>query len=246
MNEILLNGARLLPDLSGALLWAERGWLVVADLHLEKGSGLAARGTLLPPYDTGATLARLEKACLRLRPRRVICLGDSFHDRKAAERVSAQDGSRIAALTAAHDWLWIAGNHDPAPPDGWGGNVAEEVAEGPLVLRHEALTAGSVAGEISGHYHPKASVDTRARRVTARCFAADANRLILPAFGAYAGGLNVLDPAMAGLFGPDLRVWMLGQDKVHCFPRSRLALPAHAARASAPARTIRVKAPGRD
>lgn len=238
MSEILLNGASLVPDPSGALVWGERGWLVVADLHLEKGSGLAARGTLLPPYDTPATLSRLEEACRRLRPRRVICLGDSFHDRTAADRVSAADGRRIADLTAAHEWLWIAGNHDPAPPEGWGGSVAEEIAEGPLVFRHEAQ-AGRVAGEVSGHYHPKASVSTRARRVTARCFAADADRLILPAFGAYAGGLNVLDPAMGGLLGPDLKVWLLGQDKVYCFPRASLSAPNHALRATAPIRRSR-------
>lgn len=225
MTEILLNGARLLPDLSGALLWPERGWLIVADLHLEKGSALAARGALLPPYDTGATLSALEMACRRHRPARVICLGDSFHDREAAGRVGAADGRRIAALTASADWLWIAGNHDPAPPEGWGGRVAAEVVEGPLVLRHEAGTEDPVAGEISGHYHPKASVATRARRVTARCFAADSRRLILPAFGAYAGGLNVLDPVMAGLFGPELKVWLLGRERVHCFTRAQLAPP---------------------
>ncbi|MFM2044972.1 MAG: hypothetical protein RLY86_3548 [Pseudomonadota bacterium] len=224
MERIFLNGADLVADASGALLWPARGWLVVADLHLEKGSGLAARGALLPPYDTGATLTRLEEVCRRLRPSRVVCLGDSFHDRGAADRVGAADGRRLGNLIAAHDWLWIAGNHDPAPPESWGGAVAAEVVEGPLVFRHEAMP-GPVAGEVSGHYHPKASVATRARRVTARCFVADSRRLILPAFGAYAGGLNVLDPAISGLFGAEMAAWLLGQDKVWCFPAARLSAP---------------------
>ncbi|WP_049766680.1 ligase-associated DNA damage response endonuclease PdeM [Rhodospirillum centenum] len=221
-RTILLNGARLLADLSGALLWPERGWLVVADLHLEKGSGYAARGTLLPPYDTGATLSRLEEAVARLRPARVVCLGDSFHDRTAAARVPAEDGRRLTRLTAALDWVWIAGNHDPLPPGDWGGTVREEIVEGPLTFRHEAL-AGAVAGEVSGHYHPKAAVLVRGRQLSARCFASDGRRLILPAFGAYAGGLNVLDPALAGLLGRDFRVWLLGREKVHAFPAARLS-----------------------
>jgi len=220
--DIPLNGVRLLPDLSGACLWPDRGWLLVADLHLEKGSGLAARGALLPPYDTAATLARLEAVCDRLRPARVVCLGDSFHDRGAAERVSDADGRRIAALTAAHDWVWISGNHDPAPPAGWGGTVVEAVTEGPLHLRHEPRPGPAPGGEVCGHFHPKASLRTRARRVTGRCFAADGRRLILPAFGAFTGGLNVLDPAIAGLLATDFTVWILGQVQVHRLPASRL------------------------
>lgn len=230
---ILLNGVALAPDLSGALFWPDRGWLVVADLHLEKGSGFAARGQLLPPYDTVATLSRLEDACRRLRPARVVSLGDSFHDRAAADRVAPADGRRIAALTAGHDWVWIAGNHDPKPPDQWGGRVAEEIVEGALVLRHAALP-GPVAGEVSGHYHPKAGVRVRGRRVGGRCFAYDGDRLILPAFGAYAGGLNVLDPAVAGLFRRDFQVWIIGRDRLYPFPAARLEPDAESAtRASA-------------
>ncbi|HYC06026.1 MAG TPA: ligase-associated DNA damage response endonuclease PdeM [Azospirillaceae bacterium] len=220
--DFTLNGARLTADLSGALWWAERRWLVVADLHLEKGSAFATRGQFLPPYDTAATLSRLEEACARLDPARVICLGDSFHDRRAAERVSAADGRRIQDLTAARDWVWIAGNHDPAPPKEWGGSVVEEITEGPLVLRHEALP-GPVAGEVSGHYHPKAAVGTRAGRISARCFATDGMRLILPAFGAFTGGLNVLSPAIGALLGRRFTAILLGRDKLHAFPAERLA-----------------------
>jgi DNA ligase-associated metallophosphoesterase len=136
-TALTLNGAALTADLSGALLWPARGWLVVADLHLEKGSAFAARGTHLPPYDTGATLGMLEQLCRRHRPARVICLGDSFHDGGAAGRMDERDGRRLGALAAAHDWIWIAGNHDPVPPDGWG-RVEAELTEGPLCFRHEA------------------------------------------------------------------------------------------------------------
>ncbi|MFN8928665.1 MAG: metallophosphoesterase, partial [Rhodospirillales bacterium] len=133
---IRLNGADLLPDLSGALFWPDRGLLAVADLHFEKGSSLAARGRLLPPYDTARTLDRLEAVVARLSPATVVAVGDSFHDRTAADRVASADVARIRRLSAGRDWIWIAGNHDPDPPTGWGGRVETAVTIGPLVFRH--------------------------------------------------------------------------------------------------------------
>ena len=152
-------GVSLLADLSGALFWKEQSLLVVSDLHLEKGSSFAARGVLLPPYDTVATLSRLASVIARHDPKIVIALGDSFHDRTAHERLSTSDREEIAALQTRRDWIWISGNHDPALPSDLGGTVASEVAIGPIVFRHEPT--GS-AGEIAGHLHPKARVATRA------------------------------------------------------------------------------------
>ncbi|GAB4189083.1 MAG: ligase-associated DNA damage response endonuclease PdeM [Thalassobaculales bacterium] len=223
-QPILLNGALLEAEASGALWWPAEGALLVADLHLEKGSAFAARGRLLPPYDTRETLARLAEAVERRRPARVICLGDSFHDRDAAARIAAADIAAIEALTARADWVWIAGNHDPVPPAGWGGRVARDLVIGPLALRHEAA-AGPVGGEVSGHYHPKARVPvaSRARSVTGRCFVEDGRRLVLPAFGAYAGGLDVLDPAIGRLFPRGFRVHVIGRTTIRTLPATALA-----------------------
>jgi DNA ligase-associated metallophosphoesterase len=218
-----VNGAALVADGSGALFWPARRTLMVADLHLEKGSAFATRGILLPPYDTAATLQRLAAAIARHRPARVVCLGDSFHDAGAAARLPPDQAALIGRLTAAHEWIWLAGNHDPAPPADWGGRVEREITLGPLVLRHQAAEAGPAPGEVSGHYHPKASVRLRARRFTGRCFVTDGRRVILPAFGAYAGGLDVLDPAVAGLFPRGFRVRLLGRSGVYDFPKRALA-----------------------
>ena len=217
-----VNGATLLPDLSGALYWPAAATLVVADLHLEKGSAFALRGQLLPPYDSRATLTALAATVARHRPRRVVCLGDSFHDDAAAARLGMREAHLLRDMAQSHDWIWVAGNHDPAPPTDWGGRVVEEVTIGPLVFRHEAAS-GKAAGEISGHFHPKAAVSVRGRRLTARCFVTDGRRLILPAFGAYAGGLDVRDPAISGLLRPAFTVHMLGRDRVHRFPSGRLS-----------------------
>jgi len=220
-SAFTLNGAQLLADPSGALVWPERATLAVADLHLEKGSGLARKGTLLPPYDSAATLARLAQAIALHKPKRVVCLGDSFHDGHAPLRLGEADAARVRALAASAEWIWIAGNHDPAPPRDLGGRAASEIALGPLLFRHEAK-AGPCAGEVSGHFHPKAWVATRGRRVGGRCFVEDGRRLILPAFGAFAGGLDVLDPAIQGLMARAFRVHLIGRDGVHAFARGHL------------------------
>jgi DNA ligase-associated metallophosphoesterase len=222
MSITVINGAELVADASGALFWPTQSTLVVADLHLEKGSGFAQRhGTLLPPYDSAETLRGLARAIDRYAPARVLCLGDSFHDRAAAGRLAPGDADILRALVRRVDWVWIAGNHDPAPPEHLGGRVAGDVAIGPLIFRHEA-EPGIRPGEISGHFHPKASVATRGRRVSARCFVEDGNRMILPAFGAYTGGLDVHDPAIRQHFGRSFVAHVIGRDRVHRFASAQL------------------------
>ena len=188
--------------------------LVAADLHLEKGSAYASRGQLLPPYDTSATLGRLEREVAALAPRRLVLLGDSFHDARWATRMSEPDRARIDALAAATDLIWITGNHDEEGLDGLPGQQSDVLEVETLTLRHEP-TPGLASGEVAGHLHPCAKVSASGRAVRRRCFATDGRRLILPAFGAYAGGLNLKSAAYADLFtGPPLAC-ALGADKVH-------------------------------
>jgi DNA ligase-associated metallophosphoesterase len=214
-----LAGIDLVADLSGALVWTAERLLVVSDLHLEKGSSFARRGVLLPPYDSAATLARLAHLILRFDPKIVIALGDSFHDRDAHERLGTADRDAIRALQAGRDWIWIAGNHDPALPPSIGGAVYTELAIGPLVFRHEPTGA---AGEVAGHLHPKARVATRGRAIDRRCFASDGARAILPAFGAYAGGLSIRDRAFATIFGSAaVTAHVLGDRRLHVIAASR-------------------------
>lgn len=216
---IHLAGEWLTPLCEGGLWWADRRVLVVSDLHLEKGSSYARRGQLLPPYDTGATLAIVEKLCETLRPETVISLGDSFHDRSAELRISHGDADRIRALTSQHDWIWVEGNHDPDPPEDLGGTPAKVWRAGPLVFRHEPT---GEAGEIAGHLHPAAKVSGRGRSVRRRCFATDGTRLIMPALGAFTGGLNVRDDAFATVFPDGLAAFVLGESRVRPVAKSSL------------------------
>jgi DNA ligase-associated metallophosphoesterase len=218
-SSINLAGVDLLADLSGALFWEDERLLVVSDLHLEKGSSFATRGVLLPPYDTIATLGRLAAVIARHDPRMVIALGDSFHDRTAHQRLSGPDRDAIAALQVRRDWIWISGNHDPSLPSELGGIVASEVAIGSIAFRHEPTGA---SGEIAGHLHPKARVATRGRSMERRCFACDGERAVMPAFGAYTGGLSIRDAAFAKIFQtPGFMAHVLGDSRLHAIAASR-------------------------
>jgi uncharacterized protein len=220
-NGLAVAGVTLIADISGALFWPEEQMLIVADLHLEKGSAFAARGVLLPPYDTASTLARLASLIERYAPRLVMALGDSFHDGGGPARMAESDRASLKALQRGRDWLWIAGNHDPDPADGVGGRFADRLAVGALTFRHEP-SAGSCDGEIAGHLHPLARVARRGRAVSRRCFACDSKRLVMPAFGAYTGGLNVRDDAIATLFGTlAFTAHMLGERRLYAITAER-------------------------
>ena len=220
--DVDINGVRLslLPD--GAVWWAEAKLLVVSDLHLEKGSRHAVGGQMLPPYDTASTLETVSRLCGALQPDTVVSLGDSFHDGRALERMGEQDVARIRRLTARCDWWWVEGNHDPDPPEGLGGRAASVLDLDPLVFRHEP-SVERPAGEICGHYHPCARVVGRAgRSVRTRCFVYDDRHMIVPAMGAFTGGLNVCEPVVQALFSGALQVAVAGRDGVYPVLADRL------------------------
>jgi len=203
-GRLVLNGVELFAEPSGALWWPAAATLMVADLHFEKGTSYAQRGVLLPPYDTRTTLARLT-AAIGPRVERVICLGDSFHDGDGPQRLSSADASALRALVEHYDWIWITGNHDPILPAMLGGRtvIGEHRLNG-LVMRHQA--EADAIGEISGHYHPKSHIDVRGRRLSGACFIHDERRIVLPAFGAYTGGLHIDSEAIRALFPASFRI----------------------------------------
>jgi DNA ligase-associated metallophosphoesterase len=220
-GHLRVAGVDLRADCAGALYWPEEGLLVVADLHLEKGSSFARRGMLLPPYDTTETLARLARLVALYAPRRVIALGDNFHDGDGPARLSAADRTSLAALQRGRDWIWIAGNHDPEPAVGIGGTFAEQLVLGALTFRHQP-SRGAPEGEIAGHLHPVARIVQRGRAVSRRCFASDGKALLMPAFGAFTGGLNVRDRAFLAVFGTrSFTAHMLGDRRLYAFAASR-------------------------
>jgi DNA ligase-associated metallophosphoesterase len=213
--KIEVFGTRATLRHSGALWLEGARTMVVADLHFEKGSSYAARfGQMLPPYDTRETLDRLERELAALNPATLIFLGDSFHDGAGEDRLPADDRARIAALALGRDLVWAVGNHDADGPRALPGAVVDEATIAGLTFRHEPLP-GAQPGEVAGHLHPAARVTSGRASVRRRCFVTDGTRLVLPAFGAFTGGLNILDAAFAPLFGTPPLAAALGRGRVH-------------------------------
>ena len=211
MHEVCLTlrDVALVARGSGALWWPGTRTLVVSDLHLGKSERVARRGgPLLPPYESRATLDRLAADVAALDPGRVIALGDSFDDDSAARGLDTGTIDRLTVLMAGRNWIWIAGNHDPAPLE-IGGRCMGSVEDAGLIFRHVADQVRGAA-EISGHYHPKIRITLGGRSVSRPAFLVDADRLILPAFGAYTGGLWADRAPLAELMGPDARAVLTG------------------------------------
>ncbi|MCF3974303.1 ligase-associated DNA damage response endonuclease PdeM [Paracoccus salsus] len=190
---------RLQARASGALFWPARRWLIVADLHLGKSERIARRGgALLPPYEIEATLDRLQAEIAETEPRCVVSLGDGFDDDAAGRMLPDQVCARLHDMAAGRTWLWIRGNHDPAPVCArLPGTALAELRDG-LTLRHEA----GEAPDVSGHFHPCIRLAGQRRR----CFLVGERHLILPAFGAYTGGLAIDDPALRALVPTGLAI----------------------------------------
>ena len=214
-QAISICGKSLIADSTGAVYWPAEAALLVADLHLEKASAQAQAGTFLPPYDTRETLIRLAAVIDRYQPRRVIALGDSFHDQGAARRIGADDRERLEILQEDREWIWLSGNHDGRVAREFGGRVGQEIQLAGITLRHEPA-CGSATHEIAGHMHPAAKLSLYGTSIRRPCFVGNGRRIIMPAFGAFTGGLNVLDDAFLPLFGNGgMAVWMLGQEGIY-------------------------------
>ncbi len=214
-REIGFLDNQLVLDASGCLFWPDEELLIVSDLHLEKGSSFAAKkGLFIPPYDTQATLETLALRILHWQPKTVLSLGDSFHDDNAATRLPNSYKQNLTQLMLGREWVWVSGNHDPSPPEDLGGTFCEEIHIGNLNFCHEPKPDFK-SGEIAGHLHPSAKIKQRGKTIRRRCFIGDEIRIIMPAFGAFTGGLNVLDEAYTKLYSKrDFTTWMLSGEHV--------------------------------
>jgi hypothetical protein len=217
MVPLSFAGHDFVASPEGALFWPARKALLVADLHLEKASWFARLGQFLPPYDSHATLSALKREVDRTGATRLFCLGDSFHDRFGCDRLPGDARAILESLTAALDWTWVLGNHDPGFADHCGGRLVEEIEVDGLILRHEAHPRETRA-ELSGHFHPKLRLQISGRQVSRRCFVASENKLILPAFGSLTGGLDAAHPEILRHVGARADALVPVSDRMLRFP----------------------------
>jgi len=216
MVPLSFAGHDLMALPEGALYWPARRALLVADLHFEKASWFAARGQMLPPYDSIATLGGLAALVERTGAKELWCLGDSFHDSAGCERLPEAARALLEGLTARLDWHWITGNHDPVV-EPFGGRIIDEAEIDGLLLRHEA-DPREHRPELSGHFHPKLRVSVRGRLVSRRCFVATGSKIILPAFGALTGGLDAHHPEIVRAVGRKAEALVAVEGRLLRFP----------------------------
>jgi uncharacterized protein len=208
---------RLMLDPAGAAFWPAKRVLIAAD------PPFAATGFGAHPADSRGALERLNRLIRLYRPAKVIMLG---HGGKAGvARLHKDELARLTAMAREANFLWVGDVAADLP----GQSVAVH-REGPFTFRHEPtprLAPREI--EICGMLNPWASIDVRAKRVARPCFVSDASRLMLPAFGATAGGQDVRDPSIARLFPRGLRVFLLGQDQLFSFALEQLGRMAEVA-----------------
>lgn len=212
--KIVFCGEELVLDASGVIFWPAQNLLIVADLHFEKGKAFARQGNLIPPLDTTITLDKLQVAIANYQPQIILSLGDSFHDIRTFGFIDPAIQDQLGNLSQKFHWIWISGNHDPFLPENIKGEiVAQKHIEG-LLFRHEP-SQDSKPGEISGHLHPAKRIKRYGTSLRFFCFATDFSRLIMPAFGAYTGGLELGHKAFDGLFDQkQLVAFMLNQGQI--------------------------------
>lgn len=217
------QGVPLVFDHRGIIFLPDSQTLIVSDLHLEKGAAFARKGQLHPPYDTARTLARLDACVSDYSPKKLVSLGDSFHDRHGARLLPDIYKSALLELQDKCAWIWISGNHDPSPPEGLKGRFETKMQLGPITLRHEPAP-NAATGEISGHLHPAARIARRGKSVKRACFATDGARIIMPAFGTTTGSLSLTHPAFKGLFDTKCLVaHMMGAERIYSIPFQKMA-----------------------
>lgn len=233
MVPLSFAGQEWLLTKGRALYWPRERALLVADLHLEKGSFFARHGQMVPPYDSRETLERVALAIRETGARRVITLGDNFHDSDGSTRLEPHACGMLDALTKTVDWVWITGNHDPHMEARCGGTLTEELEIGGVVLRHRAKP-GETRPELSGHFHPRLQLTVHRRSIRRACAVVSTSegpdgtvsgRMILPAFGAYTGGMNAADPAILEALQPAERIDAMvhTSDRLATFPLWRRA-----------------------
>lgn len=214
--EIVFGPARLLLRPSGTLYWPAQETLVVADMHLEKGSFAAiSRGVLLPPHDTHDTLSRLLAELNATRPARLLLLGDSLHDNAGLNRMASTDRNLLDRILQLQETIWLHGNHD-AQISASLSVAMEHYHLAGIDFMHEASDGEGF--EVSGHYHPVASIRHKGISARQKVFAVNGGKLIMPSFGTYTGGLDVDDPACAGVLGSAPLLYACGTSRVFLLP----------------------------
>ncbi|TBV08341.1 ligase-associated DNA damage response endonuclease PdeM [Phytopseudomonas dryadis] len=212
--QVEIAGERLLLLADKALYWPAAEALLIADLHIGKAATYRALGQPVPHGTTAGNLQRLDALLARYPCRRLILLGDFLHARQAQGAATLAALRRWRERHAGLDIVLVRGNHDRRAGDPAAALAIETLAEpcllGPFALQHEPTPHPS-HHVLAGHLHPVFRLRGRGRQqLRLPCFCLDEGVTLLPAFGAFTGGMAIHAAPGRRLYGVlDGGVWPL-------------------------------------
>ena len=214
MKDINFNNHKFQISNQGILFWFDKQIAIIADLHLEKGSSFGPSGQFLPPYDSEETLNKIFKTIKNHKIKTIILLGDTFHDKNAFDRMSEKVFILFKSLIEKYEVIFILGNHESKFEIGRINFLNEYVIDD-IHFIHQALQKSIF--QISGHFHPVATIKSSIKKITAKCLLHTNNHIILPSFGTYTGGLNINDPALKPFVNHKSYVYLLTKKSIYKF-----------------------------
>ena len=203
----------------GVLFWLEKEIAIVSDLHLEKGSSYASSGQYIPPYDSEETLLKLLDILNNYRVKKVILLGDTFHDKDAFLRMTPKVRFLFEDFTKKYEVIFILGNHENKIKIE-GIKFHQEYIVDDIHFLHEAIQKN--INQISGHFHPVASIKVSSKKITGKCLIHSNNHIILPSFGEFTGGLNINDPVLKPFISEDYNIYFLTKKSIYKFSNKEI------------------------
>ena len=214
MKVINFNNHEFKINNDGILFWLEKKIAIVSDLHLEKGSSFASSGQFVPPFDSEETLNKLINFLKIHEVKIIILLGDTFHDRGALNRMSSKVKSIFDSLVENYEIIFVLGNHENKMKSAFI-KFYERYIVDDIHFLHEAVLEKKY--QISGHFHPVASLKINSKQITEKCLIHSENHIIMPAFGEFTGGLNINNPVFKPFLNRNYYIYFLTKKSVYKF-----------------------------
>ena len=214
MKVINFNNHEFKINNDGILFWLEKKIAIVSDLHLEKGSSFASLGQFIPPFDSEETLKKLINFFKTHEVQTIILLGDTFHDGGALNRMSSKVKSIFDSLVENYEIIFVLGNHENKMKSAFI-KFYERYIVDDIYFLHEAVLEKKY--QISGHFHPVASLKINSKQITEKCLIHSENHIIMPAFGEFTGGLNINNPVFKPFLNRNYYIYFLTKKSVYKF-----------------------------
>ena len=199
---------------NGELYWQNKKTLIISDLHFEKGSFFSETRQFIPPFDTIETLRQLSKFIDDHPVEMIIFLGDLVHDKFAFQRMALEAKELFFEILKNINCTLTVGNHDDTSfLKDIGLNLTENIMIDDICFSHHPRIDKKFS--VFGHYHPKVRLKINSRGIWTPCFIANKEKLLMPSYGYFTGGLSIKSLEIQKLFEPEYEIYPLTKEKVY-------------------------------